>query len=232
VEIQSRVPLTKRAVNDLIDELLKFNGGKMYIWFFICVLAVIAATLLHFLSVEHLKLQERYGKEKGTKIGEIYGFISGWSFFFFWMGIWVSPQPRFSVQILQNLSVLVPVVNFFIPLFHLIISIPFLLEGAWFGINGVKEITLKVAETHRADKIVTIGVYSIVRHPQHLGALLAHVGISFLLSAWYSLLFTPLMVVLIYLISRKEEEELIREFGREYEDYKKKVPMLIPRLRR
>ena len=204
----------------------------MYIWFFICVLAVIVAIPLHFLSVEHLKLQERYGKEKGIKIGEIYGLISGWSFFFFWMGIWVSPQPRFTVQILHNLSVLVPVVNFFIPLFHLLISIPFLMLGAWFGINGVKDVTLRVAETHRADKIVTSGVYSIVRHPQHLGALLAHVGISFLLSAGYSLLFTPLMVVLVYLISRKEEEELIREFGKEYEDYKKKVPMLIPRLRR
>ena len=203
----------------------------MYIWFFICVLAVIAAIPLHFLSVEHLKLQERYGKEKGTKIGEIYGLISGWGFFFFWMGIWVSPQPRFTVQILQNLSVLVPVVNFSIPLLHLVISISFLLLGAWLAIKGVKGVTLRVAETHRTDKIVTTGVYSIVRHPQHLGALLAHVGISFLFSAGYSLLFTPLMVVLIYLISRKEEEELVREFGKEYEDYKKRVPMLMPKLK-
>jgi protein-S-isoprenylcysteine O-methyltransferase Ste14 len=204
----------------------------MYIWFFVCVLAVIAATRLHFSSVEHLKLQERYGKEKGTKIGEIYGLISGWSFFFFWMGIWVSPQPRFTVPILQNLSVSVPVVNFSIPLLHLIVCTPFILSGAWLAINAVKETTLRVAETHRTDKIVTTGVYSIVRHPQYLGGLLAHVGISFLLSAWYSLLSTPLMVVLIFLISKKEEEELIREFGKEYEDYKKKVPMLIPRLRR
>ena len=203
----------------------------MYIWFFICVLAVIAAIPLHFLSVEHLKLQERYGKEKGTKIGEIYGLISGWGFFFFWMGIWVSPQPRFTIQILQNLSVLVPVVNFSIPLLHLVISISFLLLGAWLGIKGVKGVTLRVAETHRTDKIVTTGVYSIVRHPQHLGALLAHGGISFLFSAWYSLLFTPLMVVLIYLISRKEEEELVREFGKEYEVYKKRVPMLMPKLK-
>jgi len=203
----------------------------MYIWFFICVLAVIAAIPLHFLSVEHLKLQERYGKEKGNKIGEIYGLISGWGFFFFWMGIWVSPQPRFTVQTLQNLSVLVPVVDFSIPLLHLIICALFLIPGAWLAINGVKEVTLKVAETHRTDKIVTRGVYSVVRHPQHLGALLAHVGISFLFSAWYSSLFTPLMVVLIYLISRKEEEELIREFGKEYEDYKKKVPLLLPRLK-
>jgi len=203
----------------------------MYIWFFISVLGLIATIPFHFLSVEHLKLQKRYGMEKGAKIGEIYGFISGWGFFFFWMGIWVSPQPRFTISILQNLSVLLPVIDFSIPLLHLIICIPLLITGAWLAIKGVKETTLKVAETHRTETIVTTGVYSIVRHPQYLGGLLAHVGISFLLSAQYSLLLTPLMVVLIYLISRKEEKELIREFGKEYEDYKKKVPMLIPKLR-
>ena len=200
----------------------------MYIWFFICVLGAIATIPLHFLSVEHLKLQERYGKEKGTKIGDILGLISGWGFFIFWMGIWGSPQPRFAIPILRNSSVLVPVVNFSIPLLHLTICILFLMPGAWLGIKGIRETTVKAAEIHRTEKIVTTGVYSIVRHPQYLGGLLAHVGISFLLSAWYSLLSTPLMIVLIYLISRKEEEELIGEFGKEYEDYKEKVPMLIP----
>jgi len=204
----------------------------MYIWFFICVFCAIAAIPLHFFSVEHLKLQERYGKEKGTKIGEIFGLVSGWGFFFFWIGIWVSPQPRFAVPIFQNLSLLVPVVIFSIPLLHLLICLLFVVPGATLAIKGVEGVTLKVAETHRTEKIVTVGVYSIVRHPQYLGGLLAHVGISFLLSAWYSLLSTPLMVVLIYVISRKEEEELIREFGKEYEDYKKRVPMLIPKLRR
>ena len=183
----------------------------------------------HFLSVEHLKLQGRYGKEKGNKIGNILGLVSGWGFFLFWMGIWVSPQPRFSVPFFQNLTVLIPVGGFSIPLFHLIISIFFLMLGAWLGIKGVRQTTLKVAETHRTETIVTTGVYSIIRHPQYFGGLLAHVGISFLLSGWYSLLATPLMVVLVYLISKKEEKELVKEFGKEYKDYKKKVPMLIPR---
>lgn len=201
----------------------------MYIWFFICVVGAITTIGIHSLSVEHLKLQERYGMEKGKKIGDVLGIISGWGFFLFWIGIWVSPQPRFSIPVLSHASVSVPSVDFSIPLLHLIVSLAFLIPGSWLAIKGVKEITLKVAETHRTQKIVTGGIYSIVRHPQYLGGLLAHMGISFLLSAWYSLLSTPLMLVLIYLISKKEEEELIREFGREYEDYKKKVPMLIPK---
>ncbi len=55
----------------------------------------------------------------------------------------------------------------------------------------------------------------------------SHVGISFLLSEMYSLVFTAVVVVLIYVMSWKEEKELIKEFGKEYEYYQKKVPMLI-----
>jgi len=203
----------------------------MCIWFILSALGLIAILPVYFLSVEHLKLQERYGKEKGTRISDILGLISGWGFFLFWIGIWISPQPRFSIPVLRELSVLLPVVNLPIPLLHLMICMPFLIPGAWLAIKAVKKTTLKVAETHRTEKIVTTGVYSIVRHPQYLGGLLAHLGISFLLSIWYSLLFTPLMLVFVYLISKKEEQELIREFGNEYEQYKKRVPMLIPRLR-
>lgn len=203
----------------------------MYIWFF-CLIGVIAVIPLHFLSVEHLKLQEKHGEEKGIKRGEIWGLISGWLFFIFWMGLWFSPQTRFTTQILQDISVIIPVINFSIPLFHLIICTPVIVLGAWFGIKGVQETTLRVAETHRPGKIVTEGVYSIVRHPQYLGGLLAHVGISFLLSALYSLFVTPLMILLVYLISWKEEKELVREFGKEYEDYKKNVPMLLPKFKK
>ena len=201
----------------------------MVVLFFVCMLGAIALVPIHFLSVEHLKLQERYGKDKGIRLGEIYSLISGWGFFLFWAGIWFSSQPRFTVPVFADLAFAVPVVNFLISIVHLVIFAPFFLVGAWLGIEGVKQTTLKVAETHRTEEVVTSGVYSLVRHPQYLGGLLAHVGISFLLSAWLSLLFTPLVVVLLYVVSRKEEEELVKEFGKEYEDYKKKVSMFMPR---
>jgi len=37
---------------------------------------------------------------------------------------------------------------------------------------------------------------------------------------------------LVYFISRKEEKEILMEFGKEYEDYRGKVPMLIPKLKK
>jgi hypothetical protein len=41
-------------------------------WFLICVLLFFIAIVLHFKSVEHIKLQEKYGKEKGRMIGKGY----------------------------------------------------------------------------------------------------------------------------------------------------------------
>jgi protein-S-isoprenylcysteine O-methyltransferase Ste14 len=200
----------------------------MYLWFFISLFGFITTLPLYFLSLEHLKLEEKYGGRKGEKIGDAYGIISGWGFFLFWFGIWFSPQTRFVIPMFQELFIRLPVLNITVPLLHLVVFAPFFAVGAWFGIKGVTETTLKVAETHRPVKIVTTGVYSIVRHPQYLGGLLAHLGFSFLLSGLYCLLSTPLIALIIYIISRKEETELTKEFGKEYVDYKKKTPMLIP----
>ena len=203
----------------------------MYFLFFVCVIGSIVVIPIHFRSVEHLKLQKKYGKETGKRIGEILGLISGWGFFIFWIGIWIFPQPKFCLPIFQNLAIFIPIINLSIPLIHFLIFVIFVVFGAWIAIRGVRETTLKVAETHRTEKIVKTGIYSTVRHPQYLGGLLAHIGISFLLSASYSLISSPLFIALIYLISWKEEVELTKEFGNEYENYKKRVPMLIPKLR-
>ena len=200
----------------------------MYLMFLISVLGMISIIPFYFWSVEHIKLQERFGQMKGLKIAKILGLISGWGFFIFLFGIWISAQPKYEIPLFQyNLNI----IGYPIPLFHLIIAILLISVGAWFGIVGVKEVTLKVAETHKPDKVISAGIYSKIRHPQYFGAILSHIGISFLLSSFYSILSTPLIIGVIYIFSWKEEKELIREFGKGYEDYKKKTPMLIPRVR-
>ena len=200
--------------------------------FLACALGMIATIPLQFLSLEHLKLEKKFGKEKGAKIGEILGIISGWSFFLFLIGIWIAPQPKFRIPVLYDIIVKIPIAELSIPLFHLILGFPLLLIGGWLGISGVKELSLSVSETHRPTRVIKTGVYSHVRHPQYLGGLLAHIGITLILSAFYSLLYTPILMFIVYLIARKEEMELIKEFGDEYEEYRRRVPMFIPRIRK
>ncbi len=205
---------------------------KMYPWFIFSILGLCVMVPLHFLSVEHLKFEKKFGTEKGKKITTILGLTSGWGFFAFWFGIWISPQPRLVIPFLQIPSFTVPFINFLIPLSHLIISIPFILMGAWFGIGSVRTTSLKVAETHRTERIVSTKIYSLMRHPQYFGGILAHIGISFLLSSLFSLLFTPLVIFLNFLVAWKEEKELIKEFGEEYKDYRERVPMLFPKIKK
>ncbi len=184
--------------------------------------------LPYFLSLEHLKLEEKYGKQKGKNIGAILGVISGWSFFIFWFGMWLSPQNRFIIPFFKDFFLRIPIMSLVFYLGNTLIFVPFFIMGVWFGVKGVIQTSFKVAETHRTERIVTSGVYSIVRHPQYFAGILAHIGFSFLLSGMNSLLSTPLVIAVVYIISWKEENELLKEFGQEYGDYQNQVPMLIP----
>ena len=86
-----------------------------------------------------------------------------------------------------------------------------------------------MSETHHTERVITTGIYSKIRHPQYLGAIFSHIGITILLSAFFSGLFTPLIIFYNYITSWKEEKELVKEFGKEYKEYKMKVPMFIPK---
>ena len=213
-------------------EVFDWNEGfTVQLWFFISIIGLIAIIPPYYRSVEHSKLEEKYGREKGKRIGEMLGMISGWGFFVFWFGIWLSPQDRFVIPFYQDVYVQIPILGLTVYLVNFLIFLPLFITGFWFGVKGVIQTSLRVAETHRAQRVAASGVYSIVRHPQYLGGILAHVGFSFLLSGLYSLLATPLVVALIYALSWKEEDELAKEFGQEYADYRERVPMLIPRVR-
>jgi protein-S-isoprenylcysteine O-methyltransferase Ste14 len=50
-----------------------------------------------------------------------------------------------------------------------------------------------------------------------------------LLGSRDALIVTPIVLVVVYLLCWKEEKELEREYGREYERYRRDVPMFIPR---
>jgi protein-S-isoprenylcysteine O-methyltransferase Ste14 len=202
----------------------------VYIWFWFSILGIISILPLYFLSLEHTKLQKKFGEEKGRKFGDILGMISGWGFFIFLFGIWVSPQPKFNLPLLENEILIFSEFSFSIPLLHLIIFSILIIPTLWISLVGVKNVTLKVAETHRPEKVVSGGVYSLVRHPQYLGAFLAHISLTFLFSAEYSLIVTPIIAIYLFVISKKEEKELLNEFNGDYRKYMEQVPMFLPKL--
>ncbi len=203
----------------------------MFYWFFLSTLCLLTALLLHRKSVEHSELRRKLGEGKAASRGRLYGAVSGTMESVALVGLWISPQPRLIMPALSGLAI--PIASVQVPLLYLVISMLLIVVGAIFGVGGVREVGLEVAETHCSpNKIVSRGVYSVVRHPQYFGWFLSHVGISLLLSAEYAMFFSPILLALIYLISKKEQDELIREFGEEYKRYMKEIPMLFPDIKR
>lgn len=79
-------------------------------------------------------------------------------------------------------------------------------------------------------QLVTTGIYGHVRHPQYLGFLLLTLGMNVLWIAISTLLLWPILAILYYRLAKEEDKELEERFGEEYLNYKRVVPMLIPRI--
>jgi protein-S-isoprenylcysteine O-methyltransferase Ste14 len=80
----------------------------------------------------------------------------------------------------------------------------------------------------KIDKIIKKGIYSHVRHPFYSADIIFAWGI-FLFIPILNVLFSVIWATIIFFFWMKfEEKALIRKFGKEYEIYKKEVPMFIP----
>lgn len=79
-------------------------------------------------------------------------------------------------------------------------------------------------------KVVIRGPYSYSRNPMVSGVTLFIVGLGFIFNS-YAFIFLGLIIPLVYLVFIKlvEEKELEARFGKEYIEYKKRVPFLIPK---
>ncbi len=83
-------------------------------------------------------------------------------------------------------------------------------------------------------KLITTGLYAYVRNPMLLGLFIFMLGLGILFGSLSLIfIFTPLFIVLnVLYLKAVEEKELEKKFGQEYLEYKKKVPMFIPRFRK
>jgi protein-S-isoprenylcysteine O-methyltransferase Ste14 len=76
-------------------------------------------------------------------------------------------------------------------------------------------------------QLVDSGIYSIVRHPQYLGGILAiFVATPLLYPHWIFVVLGVPGIVILYLSTREEEKRLIERFGDDYHTYMKKVPRM------
>lgn len=83
-------------------------------------------------------------------------------------------------------------------------------------------------ETMAGQKVVSTGLYGIVRHPMYLGALVMCVGLPLALGSYWGLLIVAVVVPVLVLRIGDEETMLVAELEG-YDDYRRRVrSRLIP----
>ena len=116
-------------------------------------------------------------------------------------------------------------------IFFIIAGIFMIILGIYLWIQAVivQKINKKVTEK----KLITTGVYSIVRNPVYSAFIFIFTGIL-LFTANYILLILPFVfwAFLTILMKNTEEKWLKNEFGEEYEVYLKQVNRVLPWIKR
>ena len=100
-----------------------------------------------------------------------------------------------------------------------------LFVGIGLFIQGWRELY----RARQQERLVTDGLYALVRHPQYAGLLIGLFGEGVV--HWptiFSVTLFPVIVLAYYFLARSEEKRVIKQFGDEYRVYQMRVPMFLP----
>jgi protein-S-isoprenylcysteine O-methyltransferase Ste14 len=115
------------------------------------------------------------------------------------------------------------------------VSAPFLIIGVFLWLwSAVKFFKTKgtPVPVNPPPKLVTGGPYAYSRNPMMTGLFLVVAGIGILFgSISLTFIMTPLFVLMSILEFKYiEEPELMKRFGKEYAEYRKRTPIIIPKI--
>ncbi len=79
------------------------------------------------------------------------------------------------------------------------------------------------------ERVISTGIYGVIRHPIYLGNLLFPTGLALASEASLALLYLPFLAILYATLAVVEETSLLDEYGEDYRSYQKRVQnRLIP----
>lgn len=112
--------------------------------------------------------------------------------------------------------------------FHFsLLTIPFLiitLLGLFLWLWSHFTLRSSLTVLPQAKKLVTWGPYQYFSHPMYIAITLTFLGLSLASGSKPGLLYTIFIIIPLNIFrARKEEKKLLEEFGKKYQEYKKKV---------
>jgi protein-S-isoprenylcysteine O-methyltransferase Ste14 len=100
--------------------------------------------------------------------------------------------------------------------------------GTLISFAGIALIAVGWFQIHRADAMVTGGLYRLIRHPQYTGIFLFTAGWILHWPSVITLFIWPILIGAYVWLARQEEKAALREFGEPYRAYMKRTRMFIP----
>jgi protein-S-isoprenylcysteine O-methyltransferase Ste14 len=100
--------------------------------------------------------------------------------------------------------------------------------GVWMTLTGMLLVFFGWMKIHKSRGLVTSGIYKYIRHPQYTGIFLIITGWMFRWLNPLTLVMYPILLILYYKLARKEEKQVLKEYGDAYLIYKESTPMFFP----
>ncbi len=153
-----------------------------------------------------------------------------------WRGIVNDPTALFS-GLMMSIAIGMAVMEFTLqhnnalPLHTALVGVTILMVGwgvAYFANREIGENWSPTIEKTEKQKLVTSGIYGIVRHPLYLSGLLILVGTNVYFSNRWAWLVTTLMLIVILFRIPIEEKHLKERFSEEYIAYKRRTKAILP----
>jgi len=109
-------------------------------------------------------------------------------------------------------------------LWFILLGILFISIGIKIHSLAIKLYTLKKSNRNH-HQLLRKGIFEITRHPIYLSWYFMFMGITFVMDSIVALIFCPILIIFIeFLGSFEEKYVLYPEYGKKYDEYKRKTP--------
>jgi len=113
--------------------------------------------------------------------------------------------------------------------FRMVVFLPLLFVAGYFAQRAHQKV---FQEKRKELMVIKTDVFARIRHPMYFGSILTYLSFVILSLSVIALVIFIIIVIFYYYLCRYEEQVLLAKLGDEYMKYMKKVPMLIPRVRK